>query len=180
MKYLIYFVLLSCYISSGQVTAQNSVKNIVKQLKKTEHYEGISLPGWVIRLGLKIAESDDNDKLENSGLKQLIGKIKHLRVATTQLDSKKYNTQSIVNNFIKSLVTKDAFEEYVSVRSEDQHLKILIREDDEMIKNLLILSNEGDEISLIHLNTNISSEDLKSLSFSQIKKDSGKFNKEAI
>ena len=27
--------MLSFYISSGQVTAQNSVKNIVKQLKKT-------------------------------------------------------------------------------------------------------------------------------------------------
>jgi hypothetical protein len=179
MKYLIYFAVLSFYISSGKVTAQNSVKNIVKQLKKTEHYEGVSLPGWVIRLGLKMVDNDDAE-LENSGLKQLIGKIKHLRVATTQLDSRKYNTQSIVNNFIKSVVTKDAFEEYVSVRSEDQHLKILIREDDEMIKNLLILSNEGEEISLIHLNTNISLEDLKSLSFSQIKKDSGKFNKEAI
>lgn len=180
MKYLIYFLFLSFYFSASQVTAQNSVKNIVKQLKKTEHYEGISLPGWVIRLGLKIAEINDNDKLENSGLKQLIGKIKHLRVATTQLDSKKYNIPSIVNNFIKNVVKNDAFEEYVSVRSEDQHLKILIREDDEMIKNLLIFSNEWEEISLIHLSTNITSEDLKSLSFSQIKKDSGKFNKEAI
>lgn len=179
MKYFIYLAILAFYISSGQVTAQNSVKNIVRQLKKTEHYEGVSLPGWVIRLGLRLVEND-NAEFEHSGLKQLIGKIKHLRVATAQLDIKKYNTQSIVNNFIKSVITKDAFEEYVSVRSEDQHLKILIKEDDEMIKNLLILSNEGGEISLIHLKTNISMEDLKSISFNQIKKDSGKFNNEAI
>jgi Domain of unknown function (DUF4252) len=180
LKNLIYLVVISFYISAGQVTAQNSVKNIVRQLKKTEHYEGISLPGWVIRLGMKIAESDEKDTLGNFGLKQLVGKIKHLRIATTLLDSKKYNSQSIVNNFIKSVVSKDGFEEYVSVRSEDQHLKILIREDDDRIKNLLVLSNEGEELSLIHLKTNISSEDLKSLSFSQIKKDSGKVHKKAI
>ncbi len=173
-----FFILAVCFLSVPG-SAQSSVKNIIKQLKKTEHYEGVSIPGWVIRLGLKIAATDDAE-LDNSGLLQLAGKIKHLRVASTHLDAKKYNTRAIVGNFIKSVIKKDGFHEYVSVRSEDQHLKIMIQEEKDIIKNLLIWSVDGFEIGLIHLKTNISYDDLKAISFNQVKKDSGQFKAESI
>ena len=68
----------------------------------------------------------------------------------------------------------------MSVRSEDQHLKIMIQEDHDIIKNLLILSDDGFEISLVHLKTKILYDDLKSISFNQVKKDSKQFKAESI
>ena len=78
------------------------------------------------------------------------------------------------------MTERDEFQEYVSVRSEDQHLKIMIQEDHDIIKNLLILSDDGFEISLVHLKTKISYDDLKSISFNQVKKDSKQFKAESI
>ncbi len=164
--------ILMLVFASG-ITAQSSVKNTVKQLKKTDQYEGVSIPGWIIRLGLKFVNDEDED-LKSSGLLQVAKKIKHLNVATTKLDTKLYNTKAIVNNFIKGFKDKDGFEEYVSVRAEDQNLKIMVLEDDDIIKNLVIMSEDQGEIAMIHLKTNLTMDDLKNVSFLQLKNDSGR------
>ena len=95
----LYACLLMFSMSVTPMSGQSSVKKIMSQLKKTEKYEGISIPGWILRLGYKIVAKGDID-LKESGLLSLAGSIKHLRVATTTLDVNKYNTRAIVNNFI--------------------------------------------------------------------------------
>ncbi|MBK8516284.1 MAG: DUF4252 domain-containing protein [Saprospiraceae bacterium] len=177
MKTILKFIgVILLFSIPGQ--SQSSVKTIVNQMKKTEHYEGVSIPGWMIRLGLKFVPKDDED-LNSSGLLQIARTIKHLRVATTSLDIKKYDTKAIVRNFMDKVRDKDHFEEYVSVRSEDQNLKILVQEEEEIIKNLVILSEDNGEIAMIHLKTNLSAQDLKNISFRQIKNDTGKIERDS-
>ncbi|MBK7637735.1 MAG: hypothetical protein IPJ13_28190 [Saprospiraceae bacterium] len=53
MKYLALFIVFSMMIPAIS-HGQSSVKSVVNQLKKTEGYEGFYLPGWVIRLGIKL------------------------------------------------------------------------------------------------------------------------------
>ncbi|MBK8347945.1 MAG: DUF4252 domain-containing protein [Saprospiraceae bacterium] len=167
----LYACLLMFSMSVTPMSGQSSVKKIMSQLKKTEKYEGISIPGWILRLGYKIVAKGDID-LKESGLLSLAGSIKHLRVATTTLDVNKYNTRAIVNNFIKSVKEKDGFEEYLSVRSEDQHLKIMMQEHDNLVKNIVILSDDNGEIAIIHAKTHLHLDDLKNISFSQWKNQS--------
>ena len=57
----------------------------------------------------------------------------------------------------------------MSVKSEDQNLKIMVLEDEEVIKNLIILSEDHGEIAMIHLKTNLTPDDLKNLSFNQLR-----------
>ena len=169
MKYL--FILFICsfsFISSS--FSQKSVNNIIKQIKNTEHYEGIKIPGWALYLGLKIAESSD-DELKDMDLMRIAKHIKSVRVATTKLDESKFNVTAIVNNFIKSVKDKDQFDEYISVRSEDQNLKIMIQEKKDVIKNIVILSAEGSDLACIHLKTDFQLDDLKNISFADIKKN---------
>jgi hypothetical protein len=175
MRVIIICFLCTIICSTLEVNGQSSVNKIVKQLKKTEHYEGISVPGWLIRLGLKLATNDDN-QATLSGLARISKKIKRIRVATTTLDIKKYNTKAIVNNFVKSVQEKDRFEEYISVREEDQNLKIMVQEDQDVIKNVIILSEDNGEIAFIHIKSNLTMEDLKSLSFNKIKAESSLVN----
>lgn len=166
-------IALVILVFASLLPAQSSVKSTVKQLKKTEQYEGISIPGWIIRLGLKFV-NDQNEDVRSSGLLRIAKKIKHLNVAITNLDTKIYNTKAIVNNFIKGFKEKDGFEEYISVRSEDQNLKIMVIEDKDVIKNLVILSEDQGEIAMIHLKTSMTLDDLKSVSFRQLKNDSSR------
>ena len=123
--------------------------------------------------------NDEDKELRSSGLLGLAKKVRHLSVATTTLDTKKYNTQAIVNNFIKGVKENDGFEEYVSVRSEDQNLKIMVQEDGDIIRNLVILSEDQGEIAMIHLKTNLTTEDLRNVSFNQIKSDTGRIKSDA-
>lgn len=171
MRVIIICLLCMIFCSTSEVSGQGSVKKIVRQLKKTEHYQGISLPGWLIRAGLKLATNDDN-QATLSGLVRVSKKIKRIRVATTTLDIKKYDTKAIVNNFAKSVQEKDRFEEYVSVKEEDRNLKIMVQDDHDVIRNVIILSEENGEIAFIHLKSNLTMEDLKDLSFNKIKTES--------
>jgi len=174
MKTFFFAFSLMFILGNLSVSGQSSVKKIVKQLKNTENYEGISLPGWLIRMGINLAVKVEGDE-SHSELFKWAGKIKHLRVATTKLNTKKYNTGAIINNFMKEVQENDGFEEYMSVRSEDQHLKIMVQEVDHSIKNLLIFSDENGEIAFIHLKTNFLTEDLQKISFRNIKQDSQQY-----
>ena len=167
MKYL-YISILVLIVCLSSISAQKSVENIVNQLEKTENYEGINIPGWALYLGLKIAERGD-DELKDMNLLRIAKHIKSVGVASTSLDQSKYNNRAILNNFIKSVKEKDQFEEYVSMRSEDQSLKIMVQEKGEVIKNIVIFSADASDLACIHLKTNFNPEDLKNISFSDIK-----------
>lgn len=169
MKRFCFVILLfTCLHSLSK--AQSSVNEIVGQIKKTENYGGIFLPGWVIRLTLNIAAKTDVD-FKHNGLTQIAKYIKSIRVATTRLDIKKFNSTAIINNFMATVKDIDNFEEYVSARSEDQNLKILIREKKDMIKNILIMNADGEDIAVVHLKTNLTINDLKNISFNDIKNE---------
>lgn len=167
---------LVCLTMANFISAQSSVKSVVKQLKKTERYEGVSIPGWLVRLGLKLVPDDELDN-ETRGIFNLASKIKHVRIASTKLDISKYNAKAIVQNFAKKIRDKDQFEDYVSVRSEDTNLNILVQEEDDTIKNLVIMTEDQGEISFIHLKTDITVDDLKKISFRKLHDDSLKLGK---
>lgn len=167
MKFFYLLLVLSLF-SVSNLVAQKSVKKIVNQLKKTEHYEGINIPGWALYLGLKIAERSDDD-IKNMNFIKIAKHIKSVRVASTSLDQTKYNVSAIVDNFIKSVKDKDHFEEYISMRSEDQNLKIMVQEKGEKIKNIIIFSADGGDLACIHLKTNFHPDDIKNISFSEIR-----------
>jgi hypothetical protein len=171
MKAILIFFTCIILSSTTELKAQSSVDKMFEQIKKTEQYEGISIPGWLFRLGLSIAAKDDMD-ISESGLLELSKKIKKIKIATTNLDLKKYNTKAILNNFAKSVHQKDRFEEYVSVREEDQHLKIMVQENDDVIKNVVILSEDKGDIAVIHIKSNLTMDDLKRISFSKLKNES--------
>ena len=84
MKYLALFIVFSMMIPAIS-HGQSSVKSVVNQLKKTEAYEGFYLPGWVIRLGIKLIPKKELDH-ETRGLLDIAQDIRQIRVATTKLD----------------------------------------------------------------------------------------------
>lgn len=172
MKHVILFIMLLLMIPAIS-NGQSSVKSVVNQLKKTDGYEGFYVPGWVIRMGIKLIPKNELDH-ETRGLLDIAKGIRHIRVATTKLDLTKYNTAAIVKSFASKIKNKDRFEEYVSVRSEDTNLNILVKEHDDVITNLLIMSEDQGEISFIHLKTDLSVDDLKKISFRQLKDESSK------
>jgi len=159
--------MLFLMLTNVSIYAQESVDHIFKQLKNTQNYEGASVPGWVIKLGLlAISLQEDSDTKEVLNLGK---KIKKIRVATTSLDTKKYNAKAIVQKFVSNITSEDGFGEYVSVKKEDSHLKILVQEDEDVIRNIVILNEDKGNISIVLLKTNLSYNDLREVSFHKLK-----------
>lgn len=163
---ILIFGLLLSYTS---VQAQTSIDRIFGQLKKTQNYDGASVPGWVIKLGILAISVQEDDQAKQ--LLDIGTKIKNIRVATTTLDLKKYNTQAIVRNFAKNITSEYGFAEYMSVKKEDSHLKIIVQEVEDTIQHLVILNEDKGNITMVHLKTNLTYNDLKNVSFNKLKND---------
>lgn len=166
MKPIIILLLLStCLIIPGNAEGQKSVKKLVREMKKHESYEGISLPGWVIRWGSRIAARHD-DEWKESGLAGLVGKIRHLRVATAKM-SAVTTPKGIRSHFVRA-IKSDGFDEYVKLRDDDQHLNLFVREEDGVINSMVLLSDQDGEVSLIHLKTRWTEKDLEGIAFGRL------------
>lgn len=166
MRSIVNLCLLSIFLlNAGQATGQKSVRSIVSQLKEADSYEGISIPGWLVRLGSSFAAKHD-DELRESGIAELIRKVRHIRIAKAKVGHRE-TSDKMPARFIKSL-QEDGFEEYVRVRDEDQHFNLFVRQQGNQIKNLVLFSNEGGEMSLIHIKTRWTPEDLASISLDKL------------
>lgn len=174
MKTIINLCILGLIVlGSVPAAGQRSVRSMVSQLKDSESYEGISIPGWLIRMGAKIA-ARHNDELRESGILNVAGKIRHLRIAKAKIHDTKL-CENVYSRFLRS-ISQDGFEEYVSLRDEDQHLNLFVCQKGDQIRNILIAANDGGEVSLIHLKTRPHPNDLASISFGKLVKNDSATN----
>jgi hypothetical protein len=163
----ILFTALILLLSTSLSYSQKTVEKMVDQMKKTKRYEGVEIPGYLIRTIFKFATIKDNTLKEKS-FYRIVSKIKKATIATTTLEQKKYDNKAIINNFVTKLISDDKYEEYITIKENGQVIRILMKVKDDVIKNLLIISQEGREISLIHLKTKLKISDLKDLNFGEV------------
>ena len=157
-------VLLLCF----QVNGQKSVNKLIDKMKEHKKAYALTLPGWVIRTGLKIA-GDDELRLEK-GFQDLIGGIKKLRVLHVE------EGVNIENSKLKAIVSqikeKDGYVDYATVRDQDKLVYVIVKEDKTKIKSLVLLAKDDDGLTILNLKTDLEMEELKraNLSFNKSKK----------
>jgi hypothetical protein len=164
------FALFLILLEPNNIKAQRSIDQIVQKLKETNRYEGFEIPGYVLRWTTKMALWVDKDA-NSEDFYKIIKKVKGVSVSTTSLDQKKYNNVEIVNNLAKKLENEDSFKEYMSFKNKRENIKILVNENKDIIKNIVILSNYGRELNLIHFKTSLHFEDLKTVDFKTVEKE---------
>jgi uncharacterized protein (DUF2344 family) len=90
-------------------------------------------------------------------IKPILEKAKHVRILVFSEDS-----DPMTQKF-KKFIKRSDFENLISIKSDDDKVKIYTLEKKDKIKEIVLDINTGDELVLLGLKTNLSPEDLAEL-----------------
>jgi len=169
-KYLLLLVLPFFFVAQG--SSQRAVNKLINQVKKHDKAVAFTIPGWIMRTGLRFALEEEEPTLEK-GYRDLISGIRQLRFVA--VDDKVEIESEKLNKIINTLKTKDGFEDYARVRDKGNNVHVMVREKKDRIKNLFVLVHGEDQMVVLNFKTDISMEELKNadLSFNKKGKNNG-------
>ncbi|MDX1667354.1 MAG: DUF4252 domain-containing protein [Saprospiraceae bacterium] len=153
-KYILLFILLPFLLSS---CGHDSVlTGFYYQQKQKGEVTGFTVPGWLIKLGGGIASAAVADEETRLFLK-LAKKMGRIRVLTAE----EHNAvaQAEVRDFLEE-VRNYAFEDLLRIRDEGTTVNIMVHEEENRIKDILLLVRESDEFIFVNARTNLKMEEL--------------------
>lgn len=152
MKKLFWLTLLGLLMIPLTSNAQSRGPNkFYNKYKNKTNSLNVTLPGWLIDLGATVAVWSTDDPAEKEAIR-LMKKVQRMKLLVVE------NGSQIKNNHITKLfdrLKKDQYEDLVQVRDKSARVNILIREEDDLIRNMFFLVREDDEAVMLSLKTKI-------------------------
>lgn len=131
--------LLTCQVMSAQ-----TANDLYNEFKNEENITSVKVPHWL----MSIAASNDKDVKSKEELKQ----IKSLRVL--DLDECSDRTKKRFLNEAKKLFD-NGYEELVKANSEDSQALILVKGDEQIINEVVIIGGDNESCSGVFITGNI-------------------------
>jgi len=160
MKKLFLFGLL--LVASQSLHAQKSVDRFIDQLKKDDQSYVLTIPGWLIRTGIGIA--DEEELRFEKGFGDVVDGIKKLRVLF--LDREQAVPRSELNSVIQQIKDRDGYEDYAKVKDDGADVHVMVREKGDSIRSLVVMASSEEGFTILNLSTDIKMEDLKKANLS--------------
>jgi Domain of unknown function (DUF4252) len=142
--------------------SQNRTLNkFYRQHKREKGVQNAKVPGWLIRLGGKIAKKDVDEEQEKMAI-DLLKKFGSVRFMFSEDGSKikQEDVRKLHNNLLN-----ENFDDLIMIRQGQMDVQIMVQELDGVIKNLLVLYNnpEDGEMAFVSAKANISLEALSEM-----------------
>lgn len=141
----------------GQTRITNSFYNKYKQY---EDVTNVSVPGWLISLGASIGAKFVEDDEERLAL-DVAKKIEKVNIIV--MENENVVPDADREKFIRDLKRFDHFEPFISVRDKDTKVNFMVRESNDIIKNLIIIVSEEKQFVMVSVKANITLEQLNEL-----------------
>lgn len=150
-------------------TAQTvSINEFYRKYKHADAEKvAVSLPGWLVKLGIGIAKTQVKDREEKEILNAL-KKVGKVRVITFE------NANPIQEKDLDRLINgvrRERFEDLIMVREKQTKVNIMMREKRKMVRNLLILVNEEDTFTMVSLKTKLKYDEIEEFINKAIQED---------
>jgi len=141
-------------VASATVAQSKIVQQFFERYRGLENVENVKLRGWMLRLA-----SDLTDSADEAQLLRKISRLQILATERTQLISKPERQR-----FLQKL-QRNEFEELITIKKKDEVVKMLIREDGNLITDLIVMVNGSEEFVLINMEGALHFRDLNDLNF---------------
>jgi hypothetical protein len=116
------------------------------------------LPGLVLQLGLPILKVSAEDQVERDAM-DLLKDVSSIKLLVgTEEDMPKRDRIRLLRDLSRS-----GYEPLVQVRSKDQQIDVIIREKDDLVRNLVVLIDGDEEVIFFSLKTRIHLDDLENI-----------------
>ncbi len=159
-------VLVGLFLTLTMVSAFSqtaSIDRLVHQVKKANRgceKTDLNIPGWLIRFGANFVDDDDLDGVD---IKLLGKKISHLRIVS--IDGKKNVDAADFQTFLTD-IKQEGFEDLMTVRSNGDDIRFMVREKKDFIRNIVLVVNEkseGGDFVLLSLEGKFTMEDINKM-----------------
>lgn len=154
------FILLSIVLISS--CSRSPVHSFIDEYNQEDHTMTMTVPGWLVRAGSNAAFKDMADKEDQVGLKEISKSLGKIRVMVAQ--------EGVVPmKAVKDLVISardNKYEEYVTVREKNKIVNVMVKQDDDTVKNILVLVSSDDEFVIAHIDADLSMNDLQNAQIS--------------
>ena len=160
----IFFCIGLLFLIIGVSQAQSiSPDKFITKMLKDDSAMGLTLPGWIIKKGAKIAISDEMDKRESDIIKELTGSIKKLRIVVSEKLPSNYSKELVK---LKNYFIEKSYEPLIEVRDGSSDISLWGQYDNNLIKNLVItVIDPNAESVFINIKSKINVDKLKSMNF---------------
>lgn len=149
------FILLSIVLISS--CSRSPVHSFIDEYNQEDHTMTMTVPGWLVRAGSNAAFKEMADEDDQIGLKEISKSLGKIRVMVAQ--------EGVVPiKAVKDLVISardNKYEEYVTVREKNKIVNVMVRQEDDIVKNLLVLVSSDDEFVIAHIDADLSMNDLQ-------------------
>lgn len=153
MKNLI--ILLSIVLLSS--CSRSPVHSFINEYNQEDHTMSLTVPGWLVRAGSNAAFKEMADDEDQAGLKEISKSLGKIRVMVAQ--------EGVVpTKAVKGLIVSardNSYEEYVTVREKNKIVNVMVKQEKDIVKNLLVLVSSEDEFVIAHIDSNISIDELQ-------------------
>lgn len=164
MKSLLLFLCVSTFCINESIAQKLSPDKFINQVKKEDNVQAFTFPGWLIRMGGKIAiNSDDMDFQEREIIKELTSNIKKLRFVVSETTPKDYaqKLQQLTN-----YLDAESYDSLIKARSEGNNINLWAKMDGDNIKRMIIsIIGEDEETVFFNIKTNLDLNRLKEMNF---------------
>ncbi len=164
MRQLSIFTLLFILGFNATLNAQRSAHRFIDHFKNENKCIAMTIPGYMIRTGFNFAAKFSDDDAEQEIYKSLGKHFKKMRFMAIEEDSN--ITNSNVADLLSDLRESDHLEEYVKVRDGDTRVTVFMKEDDQIIEDLVIVIKGEEEFALVIFKTDLPLNLLKEAKFS--------------
>jgi len=154
----ILFILSLLAISTTTTFAQT--REINKFYQKHRHDEGvinISIPGWLIRWGGKIARKHTKDDPAAMAALKMVKKFKGMRLLVSE-NANEFPMASY-QKMTQRLTSRGGFEDLIMIKSPDANVNIMAQGKNDKLKHLLFLVNEDDTFVMLSMRTKLKMKD---------------------
>jgi hypothetical protein len=151
IKYMLFIAVLFIPLFAQAQTA--SIDRIFNTYSANENFSYVNISGQMLRL--LSSQSDDNES-------ELLSRLNRIRILSSSdlIDATITAAFSDLNN---SLMTHD-YEELMEIRDAGSHFRFLMKGDDEMIEQLILIGHDTDSHVLISIEGRIKLSELSRIS----------------
>ena len=153
-------ILLSIVLISS--CSRSPVHSFIDDYNQEDHTVTMTIPGWLVRTGTSAAFKNIGDGEDQAGLKEIAQSLGQVRVMVAK--------QGVVPiQAVKDLIVSardNKYEDYVTIRDKGKIVNVMARQDEETVKNLLILVSSDDEFVIAHIDSDLTMKELQNAQIS--------------
>lgn len=129
--------------------AQSSVDRAFKQIQNTTDGKVITLHRWYLFDWVHM------QSLSKSTMDVIEKNIEIISFANTKLDSSRYNTFKILDNYCEQFEDMDKFKDFFTFTFLKYKNRVMIRSEKDIVKDAVFLATDGEHLNGVHIKSKI-------------------------